>query len=290
MKKRKVAFFNIILQGSENVSEMKVCLANVLQYIHSLQPVERKEDLSSERFCFLDNLQVTEGGEYSKLLFKSARHSYRAPLLDRDTIGERDNPKRITEGEQMKTHAVIRYFEDIILLVLEQGSNCMTSGNIARYLNRFLLKFNQENPDQAASGTFIVQPVFKENFLEQLQAMNRVMKAMIYTDKRILGSDSLNFMERTSNVKEEVSINLSVKRGSSMKDAILDVWNRLIAGRTEITRIRVEGEGEHDEKTIINTDQFAKIEYIEVNQNEDTGEFVTPEVFNWMMLIAQRYV
>ncbi len=290
MKKRKVAFYNIILQGSEDVSEMKVCLANMLQYIHSLQPIDRKEDLSSERFCFLDDLQVTDMGEYSKLLFKSARHSYRAPLLDRDTIGERDNPKRITEGEQMKTHAVIRYFEDFILLVLEQGSNCMTSGNIAKYLNRFLLKYNQANPEQAVGGTFILQPVFKENFIEQLQAMNRVMKAVIYTDKRILGSDSLNFMERTSNVKEEVSINLSVKRGASMKEAILDAWNKLVAGRTEITRIRVEGEGEHDEKTVINTEQFAKIEYMEVNQNEDTGEFVTPEVFNWMMLIAQRYV
>ena len=135
-----------------------------------------------------------------------------------------------------------------------------------------------------------MQPVFKENFIEQLQAMNRVMKAVIYTDKRILGSDSLNYMERTSNVKEEMSINLSVKRGASMKDAILDAWNKLVAGRTEITRIRVEGEGEHDEKTVINTEQFAKIEYMEVNQNEDTGEFVTPEVFNWMMLIAQRSV
>ena len=73
-----------------------------------------------------------------------------------------------------------------------------------------------------------------------------------------------------------------------------DIWKHepeaVVAGRTEITRIRVEGEGEHDEKTVINTEQFAKIEYMEVNQNEDTGEFVTPEVFNWMMLIAQRYV
>lgn len=290
MKKRKVAFYSIILQGCENVGEMKACLINLLPFIHELRPIDRKEDLTTDRFCFLDDLQISDTGEYNKLLFKSARHSYRAPLLDRDTIGERDNPKKITEGEQMKTHAVIRYFDDFILLVLEQGSNCMTSGNIARYLNRFLLKFNHKNPEQAIGGTFILQPVFKENFIEQLQTMNRVMKAVIYTDKRILGSDSLNYMERTSNVKEEVSINLSVKRGASMKDAILDAWNKLVAGRTEITRIRVEGEGEHDEKTVINTEQFAKIEYMEVNQNEDTGEFVTPEVFNWMMLIAQRYV
>ena len=70
MKKRKVAFYSIILQGSEDVSEMKVSLANMLQYIHSLQPIDRKEDLSPERFCFLDDMQVTDMGEYSKLLFK----------------------------------------------------------------------------------------------------------------------------------------------------------------------------------------------------------------------------
>ena len=89
MKTRKVAFFNIILQGCENVDEMKACLTNLLPFIHELQPIERKEDLTTERFCFLDDLQISETGEYNKLLFKSARHSYRAPLLDRDTIDER---------------------------------------------------------------------------------------------------------------------------------------------------------------------------------------------------------
>lgn len=290
MKTRKVAFFNIILQGCENVGEMKACLANILQYIHGLQPIERKDDLSSERFCFLDDLQVTDMGEYSKLLFKSARHSYRAPLLDKETISARENPKKITEGEQMKTHAVVRYFNDKIVMILEQGANCMTNGNVARYLNSFLGRYNQTYPDQTINGTFIAQPILKEDFFEQLQAMSRVMKAVIITDKRILGSDSLNYMQRTSSIKKEVSINISVNRGGSMKEAIIDAWNTFNAGTTEIACIRVEGEGEHKEKTIINTEQFAKVEYIEANQNEDTGEYVTSEMFNWMMLIAQRYV
>ncbi len=290
MKKRKVAFYNIILRGSEDVNEMKAGLVRVLQYIHSLLPVERKEDLTPERFCYLDALQITGDGVYSKLLFKSARHSYRAPLLDKVTISARENPKMLTEGEQMKTHAVVKYFDDKIIMILEQGSNCMTSGNIARYLNCFLAEYNQANPEQSISGTFIAQSVLEEDFFEQLQAMSRVVKAMIVTDKRILGSNSLNYMRRTESIKKEVSINISVNRGGSMKDAIIDAWNAFCAESTEIVCIRVEGEGEHKEKTIINTEQFAKIEYVEVNQDADTGEFVSTEMFSWMMHIAQRYV
>lgn len=290
MKKRKVAFYSIILQGCDRIDEVKTNFSNLLSYINGLEPINRKIDLSSERFCFMDNMQVFESGEYTRILFKSAKHSYRAPLLDRETIDERDNPKRMTEGEQMKTHAVAKFLPNDVILFLEQGSNCMTNNNIAYYLNQFVSQYNEEHLESAIHGTFVAQQILKEDFFDQLQSMDRVVKADIVTDKRILGSDFLNYAQRTTSLKEEVKINISAQRGLSLKDAIIDAWYNFTAGNTEIARIRVEGVGEHKEKTIINTDQFAKIEYVEANQNEDTGEFDSLDMFNRMILVAQRYV
>ena len=290
MKKRKVAFFSVILKNGNSIAETKVCLSALLPFIQSLSLIDKKVDLPSERFCIMDNLQVSDSGEYYRILFKSARHSYRAPLLDRETIHERENPKRITEGEQMKTHAVIKFLPNEVILFLEQGANCMTSTNIANYFNEFVTKYNDDHSESMIHGIFIAQQLLKEDFFEQLQSMDRVIKADIVTDKRILGSDSLDFMERTTSLKEEIKINISAQRGLSLKDAIIDAWHKFATGNTQIARIRVEGVGEHREKTIINTDQFAKIEYIDANQNEDTGEFDTTDIFRRMMLVAQRYV
>ncbi len=290
MKKRKVAFFSVILKNGNSIAETKVCLSVLLPFIQSLPLIDKKVDLPSERFCIMDNLQISDSGEYYRILFKSARHSYRAPLLDRETILERENPKRMTEGEQMKTHAVIKYLPNEVILFLEQGANCMTSNSIAYYLNEFVTNYNDEHSESMIHGMFIVQQLLKEDFFEQLQSMDRVIKADIVTDKRILGSDSLKFMERTTSLKEEIKINISAQRGLSLKDAIIDAWHKFATGTTQISRIRVEGIGGHREKTIINTDQFAKIEYIDANQNEDTGEFDTTDIFRRMMLVAQRYV
>ncbi len=289
MKKRKITFFKIIFQGSNNITEAKNYLSNLLNFIQSKSPYDKKVDLPSDRFCFMDNIQKTVSDEYFRILFKSAKHSYRAPLLDRETINERENPKRMTEGEQMKTHVIIKMLPMEIILFLENGTNCMTSLNIVYYLNQYVSKYNDEHPSQAIYGTFIAQQILKNDFWEQLQSMNRVKKAVVVTDKRVLGSDSLHFLQRMFSIKDTINIDIVAKRKESLKDAITDIWNSRIAGRSEISCIRVEGVGEHNEQTIINTDQFAKIEYVEANQNEDTGEFDTPDMFNRMMLVAQRY-
>lgn len=291
MKKRKVAFYSIRFQEqNNNIDEVKTSLSNLLSYINGLAPIDRKIDLSLEKFCFMDKMKVFDSGEYTRILFKSAKHSYRAPLLDRETIDERENPKRMTEGEQMKTHAVIKFLHNDVIMFLEQGSNCMSSNNIAFYLNQLTNQYNEDCIESAIHGTFVAQQILKEDFFDQLQSMDRVIKAEIVTDKKILGSEFLNFTQRMTSLKEEVKINISAQRGLSLKDAIIDAWYRFTAGATEIARIRVEGVGEHKEKTIINTDQFAKIEYVEANQNEDTGEFDSLDMFNRMMLVAQRYV
>lgn len=289
MKKRKVTFYDIIFQGCDSINETKIYLSNLLTFIQGLTPCDRKVDLHSERFCFMDNLQTDDSGEYYRILFKSARHSYRAPLLDRVTINERENPKLMTEGEQMKTHAIIKVLPGKITLILEQGANCMTSSNIAYYLNQFVPQYNEEHPEQAIYGMFIAQQILKNDFWEQLQSMSRVKKAIVVTDKRVLGSESLNYSQRMYSIKDTINIDIVAKRKESLKDTVTDIWNSRIAGRSEITSIRVEGLGEHNEQTIINTEQFAKVEYVEANQNEDTGEFNTLDLFNRMMLVAQRY-
>ena len=40
---------------------------------------------------------------------------------------------------------------------------------------------------------------------------------------------------------------------------------------------------------MLNKKEFGILAYVEANQNEDTGEFDTPDMFNRMMLVAQRY-
>ena len=107
MAKRKIGFYYLFFKRDDVEMPIEANLLNVLAFLGLKSRVERKQDISNDRFAFLDSYShnTTQENDLLELLFKSAKHSYRAPLLDKNTVEERENPKTMAEGEQMKTHA-----------------------------------------------------------------------------------------------------------------------------------------------------------------------------------------
>ena len=93
MKKRRIGFFNLYCIEGENTLSIIDNLTKTLRFIANQTNKLKKKDLSDDRICFLDSYNYDEEQGLIKILFKSARHSYRAPLLNRNTIEARENPK-----------------------------------------------------------------------------------------------------------------------------------------------------------------------------------------------------
>ena len=138
MKKRKISFNWLLLSSMVENEEVFANVENdllvLLNYISGLPKVQRKYNLTKDKFCFIENYNFDENSQCVELLFKSAKHSYRAPLLDKNTVEARENPKRIEEGEQIKTHILLKFIENDAIAFLETGLNLMTMSNIVEYL------------------------------------------------------------------------------------------------------------------------------------------------------------
>jgi len=293
MQKRKVSFNYLFLKNGDIQIDVENNIRILLEYFISKSNVERKQDMDNNKFAFLDSytLDTKEGCHTLQLLFKSAKHSYRAPLLDKVTVEARDNPKTMDEGEQMKTHALIKFKDGDAILFLEKGNNLMTCGSIVDYLNKSLFCYNGQfdNDEGKIQGKFAFDMIPRDDFREVLGSMNRVVCAEIFTDKSILGSDALNFAAPTEEMKESIVLTLKAERKKSILDYAYRLVDNFNGSNSKIRRIRIRGKLDNGNESVIDTGFIVKKEYIEAQQNEDTGEYNTPYMFAQLKALANDY-
>lgn len=293
MAKRKIGFYYLFLKLNDLELSVEDNLNLLLDYLQNKSLVKRKQDMTNDKFAFIDRyeLNTEEPNHLLKILFKSAKHSYRAPLLDKNTMQVRDNPKTMSEGEQMKTHVLIKYKDGDAILFLETGNNMLTCANIVEYLNKMLsfynAQFNQE--EEKIQGGFCFDMIPRDDFREVLANMDRVVCAEVYVDKQILGSDMLNFSNPSDSLKEEIILNLKANRKMDIKQHVYDFVDKLNGTESNIRRIRVKGKLGTNNESIIDTGFIIKKEYIEVQQDEDTGEYNTLNMFSQLTDLSHDY-
>ena len=195
MEKRRIGFFNIYCIEGEKTLNVVENLAKTLRFIANQTNKLKKKDINDDRICFLDFYDYNEEEGLIKILFKSARHSYRAPLLNRNTIESRENPKTKDEGEQVKTHLLIKFIEGDAIVFLETGRNILSMKIITEYLNTFISIYNNSHKKEHIEGYFRFNMIPRDDFNEVLENMQRVTFAEVFIDKQILGGDALNFSQ-----------------------------------------------------------------------------------------------
>lgn len=294
MAKRKISYNYLFLKMGEIEQPIENALNTILNYIISKEKVDRKQDVNNEKIAFLDDINYDTASEYHtmQILFKSAKHSYRAPLLDKNTVESRENPKTMSEGEQMKTHVLVKFKDGDAIIFLETGSNMLTCGNIVNYLNQALLLYNsqfRENDEQRLLGKFSFEMIARDDFQEILQGMDRVLCAEIFIDKSVLGSEVLNFSNSSEHVKENILLTIKAERKKSIKETLYDIIDKYNNTQSKIRRIRITGKNTNGNASIIDTDFIVKKEFIEVEQDSDTGEYISVNVFSQLLALSNEY-
>ena len=289
MAKRKIGFYFILFKKGDLELPAWNPILVICNYLITLEKSIRKKDLEGNKFGFISEIS-SEGDDLVSVLFKSAKHSYRAPLLDRNTVEERENPKTMDEGEQMKTHMVLKKIEGSPIALIESANNLMTEKNIVDYLNFGLSIYNSNIEDsEKIDGAFSLEMMSRDDFREVLDRMSRVTCASIFIDKNILGSDVLNYTEPAESIQEDVILQIKANRNKSILDSLYHIVDKYNGNNSNIRRIRVVGRTGNNNETIIDTGFIVKKEYVEVTQNSDTGEFSSIEMFQSIKELSNQF-
>lgn len=283
--KRKVGFFFLTLKRNDDGVAIDDGLEVLVNYIISLSKTKRKFDLTSDRFCFIESSNLDENQNLMKILFKSANHSYRAPLINRRTVEERDNPKTVDEGERHNTHLVIKLVNGDAIVFLETYQGALKLKQITDYLNHFISLYNESHKRNQMNYFFDFDMIPRDNFREVLDSMHRVVCANVYIEKQLLGSDALNFSERVNEVQEEIIVEVKAKRNRDISSTVNDLFAKFNGGQT-IKKIRVTGKNQNNNEIVIDTDFIGKREYVDAQLNEETGEINSIFMFSQLTVLA----
>lgn len=284
---RKIGFYSLKLVRRNDETELlnPLLLVELMEYINSLGKAGRKRDIAENKFYFLSDMENTsEDANIQTLVFKHAEHGRRPPLINKDTLDERENPKELPEGESEKVHIALRYFEDEIILLLEEMRSAITIKRLVYYLEELATAFYSSS-NETLPYKIIYSTLVKDNFLEELSKLRRVSVGYISVSKQLLGSEFFNLSDRIEELKQDVVVEVRAEKNRSATGFIEDIFNKLTSSEQQISKIRVYGIDEENFGVTLDTDIIKKIKFLEFETDLLTGEIDTPTILNQLTSI-----
>ncbi|MDA8091545.1 MAG: hypothetical protein M0Z61_15155 [Nitrospiraceae bacterium] len=285
-KRRKIDRYILKVLGNKKQDRLPAgIIKETLEYIMSKSELDRKiEDTSTNRIHYLH--QINFVSNYGIGFFVSAKHHHRPPLINAETLAERDNPKEITEGEQEKTHFALGLGDLEAYLLLEKKQGGMTAGRFVNYLNNNMRQL--KGTGQQIEYDIIVS----QNFLSKLREMPRIFAAEIYTTSDLLTDTFLSDAVISSETREEIELTIKAKKGKSIKKKALEgLYKAFAAQQTKtIRRMRVLGKSDENDFLLLDTDRLVEAEYIEVELDANgqvTTSSITPKIRNMIRAMLE---
>ncbi|NOU19304.1 MAG: hypothetical protein HOO91_17240 [Bacteroidales bacterium] len=285
-KQRKVTYYTVCTKEIES-GEIKPFLdiVNLFNYVKELPIEERLFEFGRDsKSCYLGAFSKHQD-IYSGFI-KSAKHSYRPPLMNRSTGDERDNPKTLSEGDRETTHFAIKESGGEIHLILERNFVGITINQFLLYLKKYNEIRIKDETDERPSYNLLHYTDARSDFFTALNTMNRAVVADVVIDRQLLGSSSLRFSDRIFPVKQEMTLTIKAERSESIKETLIDLWNVFNRG-SDIHKIRIYGTDQDDNDTKIDTSFVEKIDYISANVDSDTGVLNSTELLRELRKLAQ---
>jgi hypothetical protein len=298
-KKVKVTFHTLVQrmwkkQNEDEIEERPFYLVEaILTYINKLAQKTKFHDLKNNKFCYLETISMEIISDDIVLLtgfFKSARNEFRPDLVNKRTGKERKNPKEITEGDIEKTHFIIKIDkkQKEVFLFLENNFYGITINNIIDYLTNFSRKYSDVKGEKK-NFTIVHYDIPRNNFLTELEALSRTAIAEVHFDKKLLGSNALNFSDRTISLQKDLVLTAKASAKESITEVGIDLWNKLKQKDSPISKIRIKGIDQNKHNVLLDTTFACKTEYIEVDLNTDTGEVNSTQLFTGLKYIANSF-
>lgn len=261
----------------------------ILHFVKKLPRLQKFHDLKDDKFCFLESVDFVKDNSNTiiKGFFKSARNEFRPNIINKKTGTERKNPKELAEGDIEKTHFLIKIDKNTkeVYLLLEYNYHGIGINNIIDYfsvfLNAYLLSI-----DKPRSFTINQAVIPGNDFLYELQNLSRAKIAEVYFDKQLMGSKALNFSNRLVPLKQDLKLTASAEIGESLKDIGVDLFNAFNLKGSKITKVRIYGTDIEDNPVILDTTFMSKIEFVNVDLNQETGEVMTTQLITGLNRIS----
>ena len=280
----------------ENKEQPFFMVGAVLDYIGNIKATNKMRkfyELRDKKFCFIDFVNKVNLNDKDVVycgLFKSARSDFRPNLINKRTGNERKNPKEISEGDIEKTHFLVKLSktDNEVYLFIEKNFMGISSTVFVNYINHFANLYLQ-SIDEKKNFSVQKTDIPMNNFLTEVERLSRTITAEVYFDKKLLGSDALNFSNRTVSLKRDLILTAKASTKESITEVGVDLWNNMQRKDSPISRVRIKGIDENDNAVLLDTSFFCRQEFLTVDLNDETGEVNSTQLLSRLQKMAKEF-
>jgi len=227
-----------------NIDAVIQVFSGLLTAVNAKGLIAKTHHLSKKsKVIWLDSVESKGKGCFN-LVFKSAKYDQSRTVRNTHTMEDRGILKQPEDGDEEKTHLLIRFREDSsrFITAIESNYYGVSTGDIAAYLNEYFDQANSSSGSQYAFKVYF-EVLPSEEFIKGLERMKKTNVLRITLDIADLQqSDFARFAGR-DDIRQTVDITLHKKPGKNNnipKDLIREVYENT-GGHKKIKRIAVEG-------------------------------------------------
>lgn len=284
VQRRKIGYFSIDFEDNEGRKFDRELLKKLLNYVNNLSGEKRIiADSKTNKAMDIEKINIykKEGVEFAKIVFKSCKFNHSPNYMSSVDGSERPTDKKLSEGEKELTHMCMRLDDKEAYTIFEERRVGVGMRHVIRFFNKNLDKLREK---EGIEGNEMISFGYipSDNFLESIDKSERIVTAELYTDRKVVGSEGLELMEISDEMREDVTITIKAEpRKSLKKEGFKAVFNKLFTSGSKVSRIRLYAKDKNNMDMLIDTYCPKKIKEINVELKED-GTVDTYSIFKRM--------
>lgn len=217
-QKRKLGYWSIEFAHGDKEFFDSDLFVGFMTYLSGLDMQScLQRDSKNNKAIALDRIWKTEiqGATTFEVRFKSCKYNHSPDYMSSTDGSERPTEKQLYEGDKEVTHICMRIDALEVMCIVEERRSGVTFGTVIRYLNEKLRDYlRQENRDE---GVILIGSIVPpQDFLEALDATERITIAELFVDKEVLGTEYLGLLEIDASTREEVIMTVKSKPKQSL--------------------------------------------------------------------------
>jgi hypothetical protein len=159
---------------------------------------------------------------------------------------------------------------------------------VADYLSHFADTYYEIN-SETRDWIIEIGVIPKGDFLTEIDGLTRISLGEIHTENRLLGSEFLNYSNRTEAVRNDLVIIIKAESQKSIVDTIKDIYSKFTGADSVIQKIRVKGLTNSGTDVVLDTEIIKKIHHIDAEINETDGIIRSNQFLSELAAIVVEY-
>lgn len=282
----------IRMKNNAPLEDLEEDLIETCKYIASLEEANRVKDFEkAKKIIYMDKYEYYPKENIVFIVFTSARYAKSRKVIDTKTLKNKGVLKEIDDGDEEKTHIVIRFDweENRGVCIFEKNSDGIGVTQLFEYLNEFIFKYHETKKDFVYYALVHSNIVSKE-FLDKLESVKRIKAVTLTVDQEDVSVSETKAFAGRDDISQEVDIYLKPcsKGKSILSDTVKDFYKMYCDANKKVKRITIKADNEEQNPISFDTEKIKAKEVVDVSETLN-GEVHEYSIKEKLMSVLKRY-